>query len=30
MRMTISIPITGYEISLQKIDLFLKRGRMSY
>lgn len=30
MRLSISIPIIGYEISLQKIDLFFKRGRISY
>lgn len=30
MRLSISIPISGYEISLQKVDLFFKRGRTSY
>ena len=30
MRITISIPIMGYEIAIQKIDMFFKRGRVSY
>ena len=29
MRIGLSIPVMGYEISVQKIDLFMKRGRSS-
>jgi len=29
MRIGVSIPITGKEISIQKIDLYMKRGRIS-
>ena len=30
MRFTLSVPINGYEISIQKLDMFFKKGRVSY
>lgn len=30
MRLTLSVPISTYEISIQKIDIFMKKGRVSY
>jgi len=29
LRLSVSIPVSGYEISLQKIDLFMKKGRVT-
>jgi hypothetical protein len=29
LKLSVSVPVMGYEISLQKVDLFMKKGRVS-